>query len=189
MLLRSIILGIFLFLSQGVSALTLDVFYSPTCPHCHSAMKFIDSNLKKEFPNLDVKKHNVFVSTEAEFMRSEVRRLSLRSTGVPLIVIGDDYFSGFGSAKTTGEELRKLVQSHISGKVKKKNKIDPVEKRYVKAGWFGEVDLLETSLPALAIVLGLVDGFNPCAMWVLVFMIGLIIEIKDRKKIWTIVGT
>lgn len=45
------------------------------------------------------------------------------------------------------------------------------------------------SLPALAVVLGLVDGFNPCAMWVLVYLIAVIVNLDDRKKIWTIVGS
>ena len=31
-------------------------------------------------------------------------------------------------------------------------------------------------------VIGLVDGFNPCAMWVLIFLISLLIEMKDKKK-------
>jgi hypothetical protein len=41
----------------------------------------------------------------------------------------------------------------------------------------------------LAVILGLVDGFNPCAMWVLVYLISLIATLKDRKRIWLIVGS
>jgi uncharacterized protein Veg len=44
-------------------------------------------------------------------------------------------------------------------------------------------------LPALAVILGLVDGFNPCAMWVLVYLIALIATLRDRKRIWLIVGS
>ncbi|MBU4492849.1 MAG: hypothetical protein KKA61_00600, partial [Nanoarchaeota archaeon] len=55
--------------------------------------------------------------------------------------------------------------------------------------FIGRTDLTAFSIPALAIVLGLVDGFNPCAMWVLVYLIGLLIGIKDRKKIWIIIGS
>ncbi len=48
---------------------------------------------------------------------------------------------------------------------------------------------LNLSLPALTVVLGILDGFNPCAMWVLVFLLTLLLNTKDRKKIWWIGGT
>ncbi len=49
--------------------------------------------------------------------------------------------------------------------------------------------LKSSSLFFIAVVIGLVDGFNPCAMWVLIYLITLISELKDRKKMWLIVGT
>jgi hypothetical protein len=55
--------------------------------------------------------------------------------------------------------------------------------------WIGEIVLADYSLPALAVILGLVDGFNPCAMWVLVYLISLVAVLSDRKRIWLIVGS
>jgi len=54
---------------------------------------------------------------------------------------------------------------------------------------FGEVELAALSLPGLAMVLGLVDGFNPCAMWALVYLISLIAGLADRRKIWLLAGS
>ncbi|MCA1765951.1 MAG: hypothetical protein LC633_06865 [Desulfobulbaceae bacterium] len=53
----------------------------------------------------------------------------------------------------------------------------------------GEIDARDFSLPVLAVVLGLVDGLNPCAMWVLLYLISLVLSLKDRRKIWLIVGS
>ena len=53
----------------------------------------------------------------------------------------------------------------------------------------GDRDAGSYSLPVLAVILGLVDGFNPCAMWVLVYLISLIMGLNDRKKIWLLVGS
>ncbi|MCW5208095.1 hypothetical protein VU11_05470, partial [Desulfobulbus sp. US2] len=53
----------------------------------------------------------------------------------------------------------------------------------------GEIKYTEYSLFSLAVVLGLVDGFNPCAMWVLVYLISIVLTLKSRKKIWLLVGT
>jgi hypothetical protein len=52
----------------------------------------------------------------------------------------------------------------------------------------GEIDARNYSLPVLAVVLGLVDGLNPCAMWVLVYLISLVLTLNDRQKIWLLVG-
>ena len=52
----------------------------------------------------------------------------------------------------------------------------------------GEIDLTQLSLPALTLVLGILDGFNPCAMWVLVVLISLLLSLKSRKKIALVGG-
>ncbi len=48
----------------------------------------------------------------------------------------------------------------------------------------GKVSLKGMSLPLLTLVLGLADGFNPCAMWTLIFLISLLLGLKDRKRMW-----
>jgi glutaredoxin len=50
--------------------------------------------------------------------------------------------------------------------------------------WLGEIDLRTLSLPALTVLLGAADGFNPCAMWVLVFLIGLLLGLQDPTRRW-----
>ena len=50
----------------------------------------------------------------------------------------------------------------------------------------GKVDVKNFSLPLIAVSIGLVDGFNPCAMWVLVFLISMLLGMKNRKRMWAI---
>jgi len=54
--------------------------------------------------------------------------------------------------------------------------------------FFGELDTQKYSLPVLAMMLGLVDGFNPCAMWALIFLISLVVGLNDRSKLWFLIG-
>jgi len=54
---------------------------------------------------------------------------------------------------------------------------------------FGVIRLADFSLPALAVFLGLADGFNPCAMWALVYLLSLLVTLQDRRKIWLLVGS
>jgi hypothetical protein len=53
---------------------------------------------------------------------------------------------------------------------------------------FGPVSTAALSLPALTVLLAAVDGFNPCAMWVLVFLIGLLAGMRDRRRMWLLGG-
>ncbi len=49
---------------------------------------------------------------------------------------------------------------------------------------FGEINISKFSLPVLTIVMGILDGFNPCAMWVLLFLISLLLGMEDKKRMW-----
>jgi glutaredoxin len=55
--------------------------------------------------------------------------------------------------------------------------------------WIGYVRVGDFGLPAFTLLIGLIDGFNPCAMWVLVFLLSVLVNIKDRRKIAAIAGT
>lgn len=52
----------------------------------------------------------------------------------------------------------------------------------------GEVDTASLSLPVLTVLLAALDGFNPCAMWVLVFLLGLLAGLGDRRRTWILGG-
>jgi hypothetical protein len=44
-------------------------------------------------------------------------------------------------------------------------------------------------MPLLTIAVGLVDGFNPCAMWVLLFLLSVLVNLHSRWKILAVAGT
>lgn len=54
----------------------------------------------------------------------------------------------------------------------------------IKLPLLGEVKTANFSLPLLTIVIGFLDGFNPCAMWVLLFLISLLLGMKNKKRMW-----
>ncbi len=53
---------------------------------------------------------------------------------------------------------------------------------------FGEVDIKQSSLLVMSSVLGFVDGFNPCAMWVLLTFLIILSQIGDRRKMVYLAG-
>jgi len=53
----------------------------------------------------------------------------------------------------------------------------------------GNISIRSLSLPTLTVLVAFLDGFNPCAMWVLLFLISLLLGMKDRKRMWILGST
>ena len=67
----------------------------------------------------------------------------------------------------------------------------PVEKEEMQnyqlsVPFFGDVDVKTLSLPVLSILLGTLDGFNPCAMWILLFLISMLLGMDNKKRMWAL---
>ena len=54
---------------------------------------------------------------------------------------------------------------------------------------FGRVQVRSWGLPWFTVAVGLVDGFNPCAMWVLLFLLSVLVNLHSRGKILAVAGT
>jgi glutaredoxin len=162
---------------------TLIVFYHPQCPHCHDAIRFLRS--QKALPPLQTL--DVTTAHGQHFLSEAVQAfgLNLNELGVPLFIYHGRWRMGFDTAETTGAELL----AWIKAKPETANNDTVNLKDTVEIPLFGTVNLRETSLPILTVILGLADGFNPCAMWVLVYLISIIAGVQDRRKIWWLVGS
>jgi glutaredoxin len=156
----------------------LHVFVHPDCPHCHEAQNFLRTQ-----PEIDVVVHDVSTEAGWNLYREVASELGIEdsSLGVPLFVFGDRHIIGFDSPEVTGAALLALVRAEDDAISNMPSRIDlPI---------FGEIDPAYYSLLALTVVMGLADGFNPCAMWVLIYLISLIAGLRDPTKIWWLVGT
>lgn len=67
--------------------------------------------------------------------------------------------------------------------------IDAVPDDTVTLPWIGQIHWRQWGMPAFTVLVGLIDGFNPCAMWVLLFLLSVLVNLKDRWKILAVAGT
>lgn len=105
----------------------------------------------------------------------------------PTTIVGQDIFQGFDSPETTGKQIISLIEKNkklITGDVLEEEK----ESFNFKIPFFGVIDFADFSLFSLSFILGLVDGFNPCAMWVLMTFLLILWQIQDKKKMFQVVG-
>lgn len=158
----------------------LHVFVLPDCPHCHDAVAFL-----KTRADIGYVLHDVATPAGENLLNmvAAQHRIAEAEIGVPLFVFGDRYLIGFDSADTSGQDLVALTSAEGG------TPSQSVQQSRINLPIFGEIDPSRYSLPALTVVLALADGFNPCAMWVLVYLISLVAGLQEREKIWWVVGT
>jgi thiol-disulfide isomerase/thioredoxin len=189
--------------ADSAPAVDVYLFWALGCPHCERAMTFLE-RLEKEEPRLRV--HRLEVTRDARSRAAFLQladRHRVTDPGVPFIVIGDRVVEGYLDDVSTGAELRSIareclasdcqdtVAPLLAGADASRPAADgPTRQRAlpesVRLPLLGVVSLHDLSLPALTVVLGAVDGFNPCAMWTLVFLIGLLVGMPDRTRRWTL---
>lgn len=177
---------------------SINIFVHPECPHCHAEKGYLDS-IQEEYSDIQINYRDITERDNMNLMLQYGNKFNIptRNLGTPFLVTPYDYEIGFQNKETSGprlismlEEIRekRLVKTSGAEEVRKTDPNGKEFERIVKLPLFGEVDVLDTSLPVLTAILGLSDGFNPCAMWVLVYLISIIVGLEDKKKIWLLVG-
>jgi glutaredoxin len=158
----------------------LDVFVREGCPHCAAAEVYLQE-LQQAHPALEVRRHQIEGDPRARRELQEIsRRAGIRTPGVPTFVIGDTVLVGFDGPAGVGRQLEDLVRAHG----RKQRAPAPI-----RAGPLAHLDVSRLGLPLFTLALGLLDGFNPCAMWVLLFLLSLLVHWHDRRRLALVAGT
>ena len=202
------IIGINYAYAEEKNLVNIYIFYSNTCPHCHEELTYLDK-FEEKYDNVRVYKYEVGNSQNAILLDNVSVLFDTQVSGVPFTVIGDKYFKGF-SYESYYERFVAAIEYYSSNQYKDRtgeyiggielpkydeNKnnngkdideyIDEKTNRKIKI--FGKtISLKNMALPVISVLIGLVDGFNPCAMWVLLFLISMLIGINDKKRMWII---
>ena len=199
-----VLIALLLVIPTGVNAsetvIDIYLFYSNTCPHCAKEKEYL-SDLQENDPNINVYMYEVSENQENSDLLDKVQTLIDGETPyIPYTVIGSKYRVGFNNS--TKLEIENIIKSYregdyvnivggiIDGSITEDNINTYLEESEVEVDdtvdipLLGKVDPKSVSLPILSIVMGLVDGFNPCAMWVLIFLISMLLNMKDKKRMW-----
>ncbi|MDD2409985.1 MAG: hypothetical protein PHD03_04645 [Bacilli bacterium] len=149
-------------------------FVGDGCPHCHKEKQFLKDIEKKYGEKVNIFIYEVWYNEDNLKIFEKVKKeLNNSSTGVPFTVIGNKHYIGFS------DSVKSLINNDIIDYVQI-NK----EKNNMHLPILGDVDIKNISIPIVTIVLGFIDGFNPCAMWILLFLIGMLFNMHNRKKMW-----
>ena len=149
------------------------LFYSKICPHCQKEEKYFETLKEKYQDKINIYTYEVTENkTNNEIMKSLKKELKENSQGVPFTIIGSKTFLGYD--ESLNERIENTIESYLDENTKTNNKYTiPI---------LGKIEAKNASIILIAIILGFIDGFNPCAMWILLLLINMCISIKDKKK-------
>jgi hypothetical protein len=165
----------------GASCDEIVLFHREGCPHCARAHAFLD-DLQRENPRVVIVRLDVERDAQARARFFELSEQNgITRPGVPAFLICDQFTVGFDGPDTTGEIIRMQLGGGSASAAEQFEEL--------ARGRFSDLSVESLGLPLFTIVVGLVDGFNPCAMWVLTFLLSLLAGIGDRRKMILIAGT
>ena len=155
--------------------INLYLFHGQDCPHCAEEKVWLEEIKDKYRDKVNFYYYEVWYNTDnAKLMDKVKEKFAIEKNAVPLTIIGEKYYLGF--SKSISSSIENVIKNYLEENKEENEKIDiPI---------IGNVDIKNVSIPLVAVILGFIDGFNPCAMWILLFLINLLFGMKNKKKAW-----
>jgi len=183
-LLSCILLLSFFCFPQNIFAqdtINLDFFYGTGCPHCAQEHVFLKKIQDKYGDKITINEYEIYYDdNNATLFQQNLEKYNIDVGGVPLLIIGDnDYVLGYANEEITGVEIENKIKSLLGVE-----EDSSLHKPLYLSIFSRQIDLKAVSLPLATILIAFVDGFNPCALWILIFLITMLINMKDRKKLY-----
>jgi len=157
---------------------TIDVYMREGCPHCADAKLYLQQ-LVQRHSSLNIRYHELNSDPNAlEELLAFSNNYGIEQPGVPTFIICDAAYVGF--SVQGGSDIwieNQLIEPQMN------------DNRFQVDTPLGAVSVTQLGLPLFTIALGLIDGFNPCAMWVLLFLLSILVNIRNRGRVFLIAGT
>lgn len=181
--------------------LNIYLFWGNGCPHCAAEKEFLAEELPK-YPSVKLNLYEIYYNQDnVELLQKVASSLDLNVNSVPFLIIGDKEFIGYSDG-TTNVEITDRIEyclesgcnDSVAGVIN--STANPAEsevlsqqnqekkEKIIDLPIIGKINAFDFSLPLLAIIIGALDGFNPCAMWTLLFLISLLMGLKSRRRMF-----
>jgi glutaredoxin len=180
--------------------LQLEVYTRRGCSRCGKAKDWLPAFLA-DYPGLEPVVRDVTADAEARAALADlVRRHRTPAASVPVFHFCDRLVVGFDRPESMGPRCarildpwtrpcRQAIGEGLGEDGEQAAEIVGGEDEAIDLPWFGRLDAGRLGMPLFTLAVGLVDGFNPCAMWVLLLLLSILVNLRDRSRILAIAGT
>lgn len=178
----------------------LEVFSRKDCPQCARAREYL-AELQAARPGLTVTVVDVADDPSALGRLQQLAAArGLTSIAVPAFYLRGTLLVGWGGREVTGRRIEALLDGRAVADAEPAGEgcaVDPdtaacappAVRETVVVPLLGTVDARAVGLPLFTAVVGLLDGFNPCAMWTLVLLLSLLVHLRSRLRMLLVAGT
>jgi thiol-disulfide isomerase/thioredoxin len=179
-------------------------FWGDGCPHCAQAEPFLHSLAQKD-PRIVLRPYEVWYHPDNKAVfQALAKNAGFEAKYVPTIFIGARYWVGYDEqiAREIENAIAACLENGcadpgagiVSAQPAATETIplatdgfgDAASPRTVRLPLIGTVDLGAQSLTVSTILIALVDGFNPCSLWVLTMLLALTLHTGSRRKVLAI---
>lgn len=162
----------------------MEVFVSKGCPHCARAKEFL-AVLQAQHPELKIVIRDV---QEDPAALERLKHIAALQPGagirVPTFFVAGQVIVGFSAEADSGQQILRALQRSRGSNTTARGQ------EHFAFDFMGRnISLEQAGLPLFTLAMGLLDGFNPCSMWVLILMISLLAPMHNRRRMMAIGGT
>ena len=216
-LLKKIIIGGVVFLSTfsfvfaDDSKVNVFLFGREDCSFCEEEQSFLE-NLLSERDDF----HLIYLDIDNLEIKQKFTQLTEiynLTKATPITLVGNSIIQGFNSVEITGKQIISILneqkgknpielEKYLEGRGMAISQEDAVcdgdeavtcsigvvQNSEIKVPVLGVINYKDFSLFSMSVILGFVDGFNPCAMWVLLTFLLVLWQIGNKKKMLQVAG-
>jgi hypothetical protein len=170
---------------QDQQAVHMYFFWSPLCPHCQNARAFLVP-LAEQHEWLKLHSYNLLENQEnLRIYQQFAASLGQDAQSVPGIFVCGQMLTGWHSPEITGQALLAFAQQCRSGAGAQA----PPADASLQLPLLASVDMGDYSLPVFTLIIASLDAFNPCAFFVLLFLLSMLVHARSRARMLLIGGT
>ncbi|MDP2759085.1 MAG: hypothetical protein Q8O64_01585 [Sideroxyarcus sp.] len=177
--------------ADGKPEVQLYFFWSLTCPHCNAAHPHIAA-IPQALPWVRLHVLELTRSSgNVELFQRMAQQLDKEAAAIPAFLFCGEMHVGWDSDETTGAFLRQRLDAcrvRALGGAAGASTLARVEEEGFRLPLLGRVDPADLSLPSLTLVLAGLDAFNPCAFFVLLFLLSMMAHQRSRRRMLIIGG-
>jgi len=178
---------------ETLNPVNIYFFHVDGCSHCAAEAVYLDE-LVAEKTNVSIVSYNIADSESYTLLTEAAEAFDESTVLTPFTVLGGKHYVGFNDTveasilknvnKYSANDYVDVMAKIINGEPLLASDFDTSSDYVFTLPIIGEIDIRDVSVFLVAMVLGFVDGVNPCAMWVLIFLISMLIATDNKKRVW-----
>ena len=159
----------------------LVIFHGDGCPHCAAMLEFLDE-LQGRYDELVVSDYEVWYDeANLQLFVETLAELGEEPDAVPTVVVDGIVIVGHSDA--IEQRIERIVDDLLAG-------LEPADEGefVIDVPFVGSVDVGSGSLIGSTALIALVDGVNPCSLWVLSMLMALVVHSGSRRRVFAVGG-